>query len=294
MVHRPVRLSLRKENRFLKGRCHGWFYCALFVGAAGCLGVSPLAYAQDVSQRVDGFSLEGFNENGERAWDLSGDNANLQGDTIMISNVDANTYGQQEVNLKARRGKVDKKNGNVYLQDDVVITTANGSQLKTNSLDWAKQESVVRTEDEAEIIQETIQAKGVGLTAHPELNTAQLERDVVIKAQAQDLNADKQEIVIKCDGPMELDQQQNVATLQENVVAVRGDQVLKADKVEIHFSPETKKIETIICTDNVSVQRGENISYADKAVYSAADQKVIFVGRPKLIMTTDDGDSSFF
>lgn len=272
-----------------------WSWYGVSLAVMLWCGMSPVpVHAQEVSQRVDGFSLEGFNENGDRAWDVSGDNADLQGDTITISNVDANAYGQQEVNLKARRGQVDKKSGNVYLQEDVVITTADGRQLKTDSLDWAKHESVVRTEDEAEIIQETIQAKGVGLTARPELNTAQLDRDVVIKAQAQDLSAEKQEIVIKCDGPMELDQQQNMATLRENVVAVRGDQVLKADKVEVRFSPETKKIETIICIDNVSVQRGDNISYADKAIYSAADQKVIFVGRPKLIMTTEDGDASFF
>jgi len=253
------------------------------------------ASAQDMAQQVNGFTLEGFDETGERAWEVNGDTANIVGNTITISNVDANAYGEQDVNLKAKQGEIDKESGDVHLQQDVVITTADGSQLKTDSLHWEKATNEVTTPDPAQIIDKGMTATGIGLKANPELKTAQLEKNVAVEVEAEsDVEGGVQEIVITCDGPMELDQLTHTATLRENVKAVRGEETLRADVVEVHFDPQTKKIVTIICTDNVSVQRGENISYADKAVYNAADQKVIFVGRPKLIMTTDEGGQAFF
>ena len=268
----------------------------LFVFLSSVLCHLPL-FSQEVSQQVDKFVLEGFNESGERSWEVTGDTADIFGNTIKISNVDANAFGEeQDVNITARQGEVDKKSGDVRLSEDVVVTSEDGSQLKTNSLHWEKESNIVSTADSAVITDKAIKATGVGLQANPEGKTARLERDVKVEVETEDQNADKeqQQVVITCDGPMELDQINNTATFKQNVIAVRGDQILKADKVEVHFDPETKRIATIVCTDNVSVQRDENISYAEKAIYSAADQKVIFVGRPKLIMTTDEESASFF
>lgn len=273
---------------------YGWFLLSVFLFFMSGVLYPLSGFSQEITQQVDGFTLEGFTEEGEPAWEVKGRTADVFGDKITISNVDANAFGEQEVNLKAKQGEVDKTSGNVKLRQDVVVTTKEGDQLKTDSLDWEKARNRVTTEDPAEISSKSIVAKGIGLTAHPELRTAQLNRNVVVEADTQDNDGIAQQIIITCDGPMELDQLNNKAILKENVVAIRGDQILKADMVEILFDPETKKIVTIICTENVSVQRGDNVSFSDKAVYSAADQKVIFVGRPKLIMSAEEEDASFF
>jgi LPS export ABC transporter protein LptC len=255
-----------------------------------------LGFSQEVTQQVDGFTLQGFNAQGDPSWKVNGDTADILGDTIKISNVDANTYGDNEVNIKARHGEVNKVSGNVRLQQDVVVTTSEGSQLKTDSLQWEKEKNTVSTPDRAVITDKAMKADGIGLTANSELKTAQLERNVTVEmdTEASEKTGEPQQIVITCDGPMELDQANNMAILRENVIAVRGEETLKADVIEVYFDPETRKIVTIVCTDNVSVQRGENISYSDKAIYNAADQKVIFVGRPKLIMKTDETENPFF
>jgi hypothetical protein len=49
------------------------------------------------------------------------------------------------------------------------------------------------------------------------------------------------------------------------------------------------KIDKIIARGNVKVLRGENISYSEEAIYTAADKKLILTGRPKLmIFSTED------
>lgn len=266
----------------------------IFVSCVLCR-VPCAVFAQDMMQTVNGFVLEGYTKEGDRAWEVKGKTADVLGNTIKIENVDANKYGgDQDVNLKAKHGELDKTSGDVHLRDDVVVTTASGDTLQTNSLDWEKKKNIVHTADEAEITHKTMKAKGKGFKASPGLKTAQLDKDVTVTADISNDKAKKEEIVATCDGPMEMDQQNNVATLKEHVVAVRGDQTLKADQVEINFDPKTKKVVTIICTNHVSVQQGDNITYADKAIYSAADRKVIFVGRPKLIMKTKQGNGQLF
>ncbi|HSV43805.1 MAG TPA: LPS export ABC transporter periplasmic protein LptC, partial [Candidatus Bathyarchaeia archaeon] len=130
-----------------------------------CLGLAS-ANAQDMAQQVNGFTLEGFDETGERAWEVNGDTANIDGNTITISNVDANAYGEQDVNLKAKQGEINKESGDVHLQQDVVITTADGSQLKTDSLRWEKETNEVSTTDPAQIIDKGMTATGIGLKAN--------------------------------------------------------------------------------------------------------------------------------
>jgi len=225
-----------------------FFIHSLFLCISILFLVNTVAISAEVTQQVDGFMLEGFNEEGDRTWEVKGDTADIFGETIKISNVDANAYGQQEVNLTAKQGELDKKSGNIHLQEDVVITTKDGSQLKTDSLDWQKTENIISTQDPAEIIDKTMKATGIGLTAHSELKTAQLERNVTVELDAENSIVDqrKQQVIITCDGPMEMDQQNNTATFKENVVAVRGDQTLKADLVEVYFDQETRKIVTII------------------------------------------------
>ncbi|HRZ40526.1 MAG TPA: LPS export ABC transporter periplasmic protein LptC [Candidatus Omnitrophota bacterium] len=251
---------------------------------------------EGVTQQVDGFTLEGFSKTGERSWQVNGATADVQNDVILISDVDANAYGDNTVNIKAKTGEYDKTSGNVRLKEDVVVTMDNGGQLKTDTLDWDKQTNMIVTDEHAVITDDGLLAKGKGLKASPDRKVAQLNENVTVEVETASTEGQKEKIYISCDGPMEIDQLNNVAVLKDNVVAVRGDQTLKADHAEVHFDPETKKIATIICTDNVSVTRGGNTSYSDKAIYSAADQKVIFVGRPKLILEADNtkGDPVLF
>ncbi len=248
------------------------------------LFLSVPVYAQQGAQQFEKFNLQGYTNTGAKLWDVKGDTAEVDGNIVRINNIDANHYGQGEVNLTAAKGQLNKESGNVHLEKDVVITAKQGTQLKTDYIDWDKSKDIVKT-DAPVVITDSSQgmtATGVGLLAHPNLQTAQMQEDVKITVENE--KTQTQTVTITCDGPMQIDQKNNKATFSKNVVAVESDRTLKADLMEVFFDPVTNKIKEAICTGNVSMVQGANVTNSQKAVYNAVDQTLTLSGRPKLIM----------
>jgi len=257
--------------------------------------MSASVYAQQGAQQFEGFNLQGYTDGGQKSWDVEGDTADVSGQTIKITNVNANAYGDEKINLKAKTGTINKDDGNLHLEEDVVITSEEGSQLTTDSLDWQRDNDLVTTDDRVQIIHEELEAFGKGMEAHPNLKSAQLNEDVTVKVVSTTGVGNTQRVTITCDGPMEMDQLNNKVVFKGNVVAIQEGRELRADKLEMSFDPDTRKINQMVCTGNVIVTQGENQSFSQKAVYEEATQKLILSGRPKLIMLTEGegGISSF-
>lgn len=270
-----------------------WYLAAVLT--AGLWFVPGGAAAQDVTigQQLEGFNLQGYTDEGEKSWDMKGDKADILGDKIKVSNVDANRYGDEAVNLKADKGLIDKANGDVQLNDNVVITAESGTQLKTDSLTWEKSKDLVSTSDPVEISNEKsgMTATGVGLTAHPSLGTAQMNKDITAQVNTQPKEPQEGSVLtVTCDGPMVMDEKASLATFEQNVVAVQTDRTLKADRVEIYFDPLTRKVREMVCIGNVLIQQGINTTHSDHAVYNAQTQKMVLSGKPKLTLTTQGQD----
>jgi len=84
------------------------------------------------SQQLQGFNLNGYDNKGDKTWDVNGAKADISDNNIQITNVDANLYGKEEANLTADHGTINKTNGNVNLKDNVVITSKDrGTQMTT-------------------------------------------------------------------------------------------------------------------------------------------------------------------
>jgi 3-deoxy-D-manno-octulosonate 8-phosphate phosphatase (KDO 8-P phosphatase) len=293
-IREVIELILKIQNKWVLAtrRKAGLLKTLVVLGA--CLsGLGTYAFCEEPAQKFQGFNLAGYTDTGEKAWDVNGEAADIQGDTIEITNVDANRFGEGDVNLKAKHGTVDKINGNIQLKDDVVITSKEGGQLQTESLNWEKGKDLVTTKDDVTLTGDGMTATGTGLTAHPGLKTAQMDKNVTVKVNAEPKNPAGRLVTITSDGPMEVDQVKQMATFQDRVVAVQDQYTLKADRMEVYFDPQTKQIAQTICIGNVVIEQGENRSYAQKAVYSSATQKLTLTGRPKLIMVTEGGNNPF-
>src|SRR3989338_4842390 len=250
-----------------------------------------ILFAQEQTQQFQGFNLQGYTDGGNKSWDVQGDTADVLGNMIKLTNIVANSYGDQKVNLTARTGDINKDSGNIHLQEDVVITTEEGAKLTTDSLDWHRNDDLVKTDDFVTIQHEEMVATGTGVEAHPNKKLAQLNQDVTVRLTPdKEKSPQMEKVTVTCDGPLEIDQLNNSAVFNDNVVAIQTGRELKADKMEVFFDPQSKKIQKVVCTGHVEVTQGENKSYSEIAVYSADDQKLILTGRPKLIMSTEGGN----
>lgn len=255
----------------------GFLFIGLFCDLSLC-------YAQDESQHLEGFNLVGYGEGGGKAWDLQGSTATIKDSEISIVDVDANSYGQENMNVTSKSGHIDKQSGNMRLEKDVVVTTETGTKMLTDSLVWQKEKDLVSTEDDVTILRENMKAVGKGMTAQPGQSKAQLDKEVKVEYKPTADSTMKEEVMITCDGPMEVDYKAQTAVFNDNVVAIRGDQRLAADKMNLFFDPEKKQIKKMVCIGNVTITQGENVSHSDEAIYESESQKITLVGRPKLLL----------
>lgn len=244
--------------------------------------------AQDNSQQLEGFNLSGYADGGQKSWDLKGTTADIQDQEINITDVDANSYGEEDMNVTAKKGRIDKQSGDMRLQEDVVVKTESGMTMTTDTLNWQKEKDLITTNDKVTIVRENMTAVGQGAVAQPGLNKAQLNEKVAVEYKPKEDDAMEGEITITCDGPMEVDYQGQTAVFHDNVIAVQGDRKLMADQMDLFFDSEKKQIKQMICTGNVLIVQGENTSFSDKAVYEADSKKIKLYGRPKLLLYMDD------
>src|SRR3989338_2643445 len=131
------------------------------------MGAGGVARAGEPGQQFEGLNLKGYTQDGKKSWTVNGDNADILGDKIKISNVAGESYGDEKVNLTAGIGTIDQASGIIHLEKDVVITSERGTQMTTDSLDWSRNEDLVRTKDDVLITDKDMTMTGKGMEAHP-------------------------------------------------------------------------------------------------------------------------------
>ncbi len=257
----------------------------------------PVLAEEAPAQHLEGFNLNGYTGSGKKSWEINGDKADISDDKINITNVNANSLDKQKVNLTSKTGTIDKVNGDVHLQDDVVITSERGTQMTTDSLDWNRNKDLITTSDPVKIVDERGVVTGNGMTGHPNMKNAALNKDVKAVLNTTKDALPDQTATITCDGPMQMDQQRMYAVFNINVVAIEQStgREMHADKMEVYFDDKSKKIRKVICIGHVKVMQGENISYADKMIYDGETEQLTMTGRPKLVFdTSKNGESGLF
>lgn len=264
--------------------------------------------AEEAEQQISEFSLAGYGEKGQKTWDLTGKTADIFENTIKLKDIVGNLYGKEDINLTADKGDFDKQEGKVHLEDNVVITTAAGAKLTTASLDWDRKKELVTTSDAVNITKQNLVTTAQGAKGQTNLNRVTLEKEVRVdinpvaeKGREPDAN-DK--TVITCEGPLEIDYASNIAIFKNNVKVDTQGNLIYSDIMEVYFvasaGNETKEpvggsafagtqIQKIICRGNVKIVHGENVSYSEEAVYTAADKRIVLTGKPKLVIYSTEG-----
>lgn len=282
----------------------------LFFAAESSFAADPAAPMGSTSdpQQMQDFSLSGYGQNGQKTWEVAGASMDMVGNEMKINDITAKMFGEQEnMVVTADKGHFDRKTGIVRLTENVKAVTDGGTQLNTESLDWSQKDQTIKTDDKVNITRDNLTAEGIGIEAKPDIKVAKFEKDVILtieeekKAQETAEPAGqvqpfggKGQMIITCDGPMELSYDKQLATFYKNVkVDSEGGQgTMVADKMTVRFSSTTKQIDTIEAEGNVQIARGESTSYSESAVFANANKTVLLVGRPKLVIYTEDDSGS--
>src|SRR3989338_6198605 len=76
----------------------------------------PAESSSSTPQQFEGFDLTGYGQDGIKTWDLKGDSADILGDMIQLTNVNANAYGDEKMNVTAKTGTINKASGKMHLE----------------------------------------------------------------------------------------------------------------------------------------------------------------------------------
>ncbi|MBU1808594.1 MAG: LPS export ABC transporter periplasmic protein LptC [Candidatus Omnitrophica bacterium] len=221
---------------------------------------SPEASAQNsrdpVNHKVLSFNLEGLTERGVKKWDVKGDSAEAISDNeVKLDNIIASAYGAEaDAIITADEGIYNRAKNNVKLEKNV-HATINATQGFTG--DFVEGSDSIKDRGEKSVV------KGE--------------------------NPKKDKTVITCDGEVQFDYEKNQAYFLKNVKVVNDDGTIDADKITVYLDPTTRRLKEIVAEGNVTIVRGDNTTFSQRASYSETDKKVTLSGRPKLILSPDGG-----
>lgn len=215
-----------------------------------------------VKHKVLSFNLEGLTERGAKKWDVKGDSAEaISTDKVKLDNIVASAYGEEaEAVITADEGVYDRSKNNVMLQKNVHAT-----------------------------IDATRSFAGDFVEGSGQIKDSAVSPDTAKPSGAKNGKATKSKTVITCDGEVQFDYEKNKVYFLENVKVVSEDGTINSDKLTVHLDPDTKRLKEIVADGNVTINRGDNTTFSQKASYSETDKKVTLSGKPKLVLTPEEG-----
>ncbi|MCF7873709.1 MAG: LPS export ABC transporter periplasmic protein LptC [Candidatus Omnitrophica bacterium] len=261
----------------------------LFISAL-CFTSTPAGYG-NTKQEIKDFYLSNFKKDGSSDWEIEGKEAIVDGDYIDIETMNANYYTDGDtISVKSNKARLNKKNQNVQLDGNVVIENKEGWNLKTNHLDWQRKENYIKTDSSVTTKKDDFLVKANGLYADSQLKKADFKKDVKVTYTDKDK---KNATTISCDGPLEIEYNQNRATFKNNVVVNHKQGKLFSDLAILFFDTKEKTITKIVSKGHVKIIRDDNVTFAKKATYLADQEKLVLEGSPRLIyFPKENGDNS--
>ncbi len=110
-------------------------------------------------------------------------------------------------------------------------------------------------------------------------NLVSLQDDVVAKST--------DGTTITCDGPLEINYNKNRAVFLNNVKVKDSKGDIFADRIDVYFNDDTRRVRCVVARGNVRIVNGENITYSEKAIYLVDQGRVILPKRPRLVIKSE-------
>ncbi len=228
-------------------------------------------------QAIDKFVLQNYDPKLEKEWTINAAQAVVEDDRIMLDDVEARGSSRRTNDasvLTAKKGMFDNKENTLTLKEEVAITTSSGIGIKTEMLRWDTKRDVIATSDKVQVSRQSVEATGNGGEVVLGQETAQLDKDVIVR-----INKDS---LVTCKGPLKVYYKKNIAIFKDSVYMKGPDGELFADKMVIYFDHVSNDIRRVVCTGNVKIIRENSIAYCERAEYIKKLSKVLLRGNTKI------------
>lgn len=251
------------------------------------LSLNIQAYSQ---QRIKGFYLSNFKEDGSRAWEVKGEEAVIYEKHVDIDYMHAKYYAEDDtIDIVSRKAKMNTENMNVHLKDDVVVTNKEGLKLSTDYLNWQRDENKMMTDRLVKVSNDSMEIKAEGLLADTEFKKADFQKNVEVTLPNKE---DGSLTTITCSGPLEVEYNKGIAVFNGNVEAIGKEGKIFSDKLTLYMDVETKEMKKMVSEGNVKIVREGNVIFSQKATYLGNEGKLILEGRPRLLYFSQNEDTA--
>ena len=268
----------------------------LSAGVIGC-GKSPVSSKVEGSsesanpnatERMSGFTLTGYQQDGGKRWQMEGVGAHADGNIVTIHHPNAVGYQpDRTAYLTASAAQVDQTNRHIRLEHDVTIHTSDGLWLTSPVLHWIPDENQMATDQPVRIETDHMLLRGRGASGLTQLKQATIFEDIELVLNPSDGEAGGhvgQQVTITCDGPLEFDYGNSIATFHENVHVKDPNGDLYSDRLIAYLNQATHTIRYAEAIGRVRIHQQQNTALSNRAVYEPAIGKITLVGKPSLLV----------
>lgn len=196
------------------------------------------------NQQLQKFSLTGFNNSGKKSWNLEGESANID-------------PGQT-----------------VFLDENVTLRFHGSTVVKTDHVRWTPDGGTLKTAAPVHVDHPSAKIDGIGAYGRPNENFIQINKNIKMLVQPN--------TVIICEGPMKMYYEEHKMIFYRNVVVTDQRGVLKANRMDVFFDPETNKVKNVIAVGNVVIERGSDTTRSKRAIYTLETGSVRLEGNPEV------------
>lgn len=202
-------------------------------------------------QQFQKFSLTGFDETGKSNWKLEGDTAKID-------------PGQS-----------------VYLDQNVTLRLKDDTVIRTDHVQWSQDGGTLRTNALVTVDHQNAKVKGRGAFGRPNDGFIQLNRDITMT-----INATTD---LVCQGPLKIFYNQHTMSFFRKVKVTDERGILSANRMDVLFESDQKKIKEIVATGNVVIERGNDTTRSLRAIYSVDSGSIRLEGNPEITLRKGSG-----
>jgi len=240
------------------------------------------------------FLLTGYQQNGDKKWELAGQGAHVDGNIVTVEHPKAIGYDvARTAYLTARVAQVNQHDRHVRMEQDVTIHTTDGLWLTSSVLHWIPDQNQMATDQPVRIETDHMLLRGRELRGLTQLKQATIFHDIELVLNPSDhepSNGQPRQVTITCDGPLGFDYGNNVATFEQNVHVKDPNGDLYSDKLVAYMDQQTHTIRYAEATGRVRILQNQNTATSERAIYEPAIGKITMVGKPSLLVFPSSGE----